>query len=163
MKHRKIIEESLKKLVNNDLDLIRRELKEECINHCFAKYIEQEIRKFHPANRYSVDLEYDKNYENPKQMTYSDGKIYSIRPDIIVHKRERNDSNEIYIECKKPYLTKDDKEKLLQAKKNPFLYKFSIGICYLPRKKYMRLYIANENGSFTIYKFDKKKETIQQI
>lgn len=163
MQHFEIIEKSLKKLVTNDIALINRKLKEECINHCFAKYIEQEIRKCCPSNRYSIDLEYDKNYEDPKQMTYSDGKIYSIRPDIIVHRRERNDFNEIYIECKKPYLTKDDKEKLLQAKKNPFLYKFSIGICYLPRKKYMLLYIANENSSFTRYKFDKKEKTIQPI
>lgn len=151
MNYLKIIENSLKKLVENDINLIERKLKEECINHCFAKYIEQEIGGI----LLSVDLEYDKNYEDRKKMILSNRQSYSIRPDIIVHKRLDNNNNEIYIECKKNYLNKGDKEKLIQAKNHPYNYKFSIGVCYLPKKRYMRLWVVNNESSFKSYKFDK--------
>lgn len=163
MNYLKIIENSLQKLVTNDIDLIKRKLKEECINHCFAKYIEQEIKEYCSNISLSVDLEYDKNYGDSKNMTFSNGQVYSIRPDIIVHQRGSNNVNKIYIECKKPYLTKEDKEKLVQARNHPYNYKFSIGICYLPEKNYMRLYVANQNSSFTSYKFDKTSKRIQEI
>ena len=79
---------SLRKLLEKDINLIRRKVKEECINHRLATYLEE----FSPKE-YShaiVDLEYNKNYDKDKAIEGSDGKIHKIRPDIIIHKREDN-------------------------------------------------------------------------
>ena len=76
------LEISLKSLFLQDKELIDRKLKEECINHRLAYYLE----KYKPeayAN-YFVDIEYDKN-GNDRKALKADGSSQFIRLDILVH------------------------------------------------------------------------------
>jgi hypothetical protein len=104
------IEQSLRNLFANEASLIDRKLKEECINHRFAVYLEK--HKPQEYTDYVVDLEYDKDFSNSKQISIN-GVPTSIRPDILIHQRENNSNgNLIAFECKKHYLTVHDKQKL---------------------------------------------------
>ena len=161
MSYLELICTSLEKLIANDKVLITKRVKEECINHCLAKYIEQNIHMIPSSTLLSVDLEYDKSYADPKAMQFSDGIRRPIRPDIIVHQRDSNDNNKIFIECKKPYLNHGDKEKLITSKESPYNYSFAIGICYLPEKEYMLLHVVNDENCFDTYKFNKSTKTIE--
>ena len=80
-----LIEEALKELVRRDIDLIHRKVREECINHRLACYLEQFLSEYKCKIKYSVDLEYNKNYNAPKRIPIDENKnIKAIRPDIIL-------------------------------------------------------------------------------
>jgi hypothetical protein len=124
------IEQSLRDLFENDTSLIDRKLKEECINHRFAVY----LGKNRPSqySQYYVDLEYDKNAYNAKEIEVSGSRI-RIRPDILIHRRMDDIAdNLVAFECKKSYLSKNDKEKLRGLLGNSFNYQVCLGISYLP-------------------------------
>ena len=151
-----LIEISLRELVKNDLGLIHRKVKEECINHRLACYIEKFLKnKFQIP--YDVDLEYNKNYNNPKKIIIDENNnVKAIRPDIIVHERETNDSNLIAFEIKKGYTGRRDLEKIKGLFRHPYNYKFGCLISYLPTKNYIRVKLLSnqdQNGeTFKVYK-----------
>ena len=85
-----ILCKSLRNLWSNNGEIIRRNVKEECINHQLGKILELYIRESNlKENLLNIDLEYDKNYNNPKSYI-CDGKVIKFRPDIIVHQRNSN-------------------------------------------------------------------------
>ena len=133
----KLIIDAIKSLIKNDENLIERKLKEECINHRLALYLEQLINN---SLNLSVDLEYDKNLENSKVICSKLNSKIKIRPDILIHQRNSNANNLIAIECKKGYLNKHDFHKLIELGKSPYKYTLPIGISYQPEKNYLLLY-----------------------
>ena len=100
-----LIERALKELIGRDIDLIHRKVREECINHRLACYLEQFLSEYKCGIEYSVDLEYNKTIDENKN-------IKAIRPDIIIHERETNANNLIVFEIKKNYTDRHDLKKI---------------------------------------------------
>jgi len=152
----KIIKNALKKLIKNDLELINRKLREECINHKLAQYIEKEFKDY--KIKTNVDLEYDKSFEDPKYYVDDSGTRINIRPDIIVHERNSNKTNLIALECKKGYSSKNDRIKLYKLLSKPYKYRKTYSVSYLPSSNYILLKIfqleGNNQGCFS-YKIQK--------
>jgi hypothetical protein len=140
------IERSLTELFKQDGSyLIDRELREECINHRLAFYLEV----FRPVGyaEYYIDLEYDKNASSKKSIIQN-GVPTNIRPDIIIHKRTDDIyDNLLAFECKKWNLSKDDKSKLTELKRQNYNYQYCIGIGYRPNEETFLLY--EESKRFT--------------
>ena len=63
-----LIEKSLKELVRKDGRLIHRKVREECINHRLSCYLGRFLNVESHIS-YSVDLEYNKNYNVPKKIS----------------------------------------------------------------------------------------------
>ncbi len=88
----------------NDNYLLQNDVNERSITHKLAMYLEQTLGK-----EYDVDCEYNRNIDdsrNRKSIDFllsTDGErlSQSVYPDIIVHKRGRNDANLLIIEVKK--------------------------------------------------------------
>jgi len=140
-----LIEKALKELIRRDIGLIRRKVKEECINHRLACYLERFLSEY--GGEYSVDLEYDKNYNDPKKIGNDENKnIKAIRPDIIIHERETNDNNLIAFEIKKNYTDKHDLKKIKELFRNPYNYKYGCLISYLPTRKYIKVKLLSNQG-----------------
>ena len=90
------IENALTDFFNSvDSSLIDRKLKEECINHRLACRIEGS--KPEPYLDYYIDIEYNKNINEVKK---TPRRLAGVQPDIIVHRRERNDENILVAEIK---------------------------------------------------------------
>ena len=140
-----LIERALKELIRRDVSLIHRKVKEECINHRLACYLERFLSKYWGG--YSVDLEYNKNYNDPKKIIIDENKnIKAIRPDIIIHERETNDNNLIAFEIKKNYTDKHDLKKIKELLRNPYNYKYGCLISYLPTRKYIKVKLLSNQG-----------------
>lgn len=153
------IEEALLSLAHIDAILLERKVKEECINHRVARFLELTYSCiFHdefPA-MLEIDIEYNKNLnQEAKVLKYQDGGFRPIRPDIIIHNRNNNDSNLLAVEAKLGYLNQNDREKLDGLIKEPYNYSFSLGISYLPTKGYFN-FILQDNQNHSI-KFSLKK------
>ena len=65
---KRIIEQALQILVENDRSIIDKRVKEECITHKFAIYIEKFLNDGNLELEYDVDIEYDKNLANNKKI-----------------------------------------------------------------------------------------------
>lgn len=143
-----LIERVLKELIRRDIGLIHRKVREECINHRLACYLEQFLSEY-KCRKYSVDLEYNKNYNDPKRIQIDDKNTKAIRPDIIIHDRENNDNNLIAFEIKKNYTErtlKHDSKKIRGLFRSPYNYKYGCLISYLPEKKYIKVKLLSNQG-----------------
>lgn len=88
----------------NDNYLLKNDVNERSITHKLAVYLEQTLGK-----EYDVDCEYNRNIDDPLNRKMIDGYFRTedfaesrgVYPDIIVHKRGRNDFNLLIIEVKK--------------------------------------------------------------
>jgi hypothetical protein len=146
------IEPALKKLIENDKPLLIYDANERSITHMLALYLRDE---FHG---YDVDCEYNRNIDpnmmdnsedslqklikkikgNPHSEGYNcvnsdDTNGITVYPDIIIHKRCRNDCNLIAIEVKKTTSEKEkdnfDRAKLKEYSSDGTLhYKYSLFI-----------------------------------
>jgi len=167
-----LLEYSLKNLIENDNELIDRNLKEESINHKLAMYLEKYITEskiniLESFPKLSVDIEYNKNNEKCKYAINSNKRMI---PDILIHERKTNDNNLVAIECKKIHLNKEDKEKLKNYKKEPYFYEHSIAIEYKPKNKKlkkpkiydMKIYFFSKTGIKKTFSFNKKSYKIKE-
>jgi len=142
-----LIKRSLRKLVERDAGLIHRKVKEECINHRLACYLEQFLNKESNVSSYNVDLEYNKNYNEPKKIIIDENNnAKAIRPDIIVHIRETNKHNLIAFEIKKGYADRHDLEKIKGLLRSPYNYKYGCLISYLPAQRYIKIKLLSNQG-----------------
>jgi hypothetical protein len=120
----KYIEKAIKKLIIKDNKILEANLKEECINHIIANYIKEKIIKT-KYSKYKVDIEYNKITStglNKHLFTKN------IRPDIIIHMRDDNPSNNLCVlEIKKNYCLKSDKRKIIDLIQSNLAYQF--GYC----------------------------------
>ena len=144
-KLKNVIIKSLSELCEKDVKLINSEVKEECINHKLAQYIEKHTNEILPElTSINVDVEYNKYKEDPKMMGQ-----YPIRPDVLVHKRKSgNLDNYLAVEAKKGYSSKYDKEKIrfLISNEN---YNYFLGclISYQPNRDYLILQFWQSGSS----------------
>lgn len=146
---------ALELLIKLDIELIKNQPREECINHRFAQHLESILRKkgLLTKLKINVDVEYDKYKEDEKKS--SDGR--NIRPDIIAHKRKGGDENNlIIIEAKKKYINKEDKRKIVDLVNNDkFNYSLGVGVAYLPDKDYIKIKFLLSNNTWEIYQLNK--------
>lgn len=87
----------------NDNYLLKNDVNERSITHKLAMYLDQTFGK-----EYDVDCEYNRNIDDSRNRKMIDiiiseleSTTQSVYPDIIVHKRGRNDSNLLVVEVKK--------------------------------------------------------------
>jgi len=109
----------IKKLEENEIEIIQNDINERTIAHKLAEYLQVEF------NKYNVDIEYNRNLEigeyEPKyallvkkgfEEAYQETKSndedivdfmeqVTTYPDIIIHKRGNNENNILIIEIKK--------------------------------------------------------------
>jgi len=150
--------EALKLLIQYDIVLIETQLKEECINHKLAQYLELVLLKKGLLNKHDVDIEYNKYKENDKKS--SDGR--NIRPDIIVHERKSgNKNNLIVIEAKKNYDSRGDRDKVTDlVKSEKFSYSVGAVISYFPSREYVKIKFFAPDNAWKRYLLNKKDFTI---
>ena len=123
----KSLEQSVDLVYQNDKYLIEHSIHEQDLSHRIAFYFENLLRNYDwfTQNGYSIDVEYNKNFDDSKRVynkcsgcqlkhCYIKKSGYNIenyiqicRPDIILHKRGKNnssyrdDNNLLVIEIKK--------------------------------------------------------------
>jgi len=154
---KEIVISSLSILCEKDSILIDNSVKEECINHKLAQYIEKIIREkvCVELNGIDVDVEYNKYDHDPKKMM---GQT-PIRPDIIVHRRQSgNADNYLAIEAKKLYSSRHDRLKINHlVTSNYFNYSLGCLISYQPDRKYLIVeFLGKGNQNWEKQKFQKR-------
>lgn len=158
----KLIMKALKLLIENDIELIRNQSREECINHKFAQYLEELLKSRGVLTKLelNVDVEYDKYKEDEKKSSCG----RNIRPDIIVHKRKSgNKNNLMVIEAKKNYIDEKDRYKIMDLVKNKdFEYSLGAGAAYLPNRNYMKIKFFLPGDTWENYQLNKKDFTIKK-
>jgi hypothetical protein len=127
------LDEAIKRLLDKDADLLKRDVNERSITHRLAIYVEDEFPTW------CVDCEFNKNGHNrkeiadprrlglPETIETTDTDAVSVFPDIIVHGRTP-ESNVLAIEVKKSGRradVKDYDEKKLTAYRNELGYDFT--------------------------------------
>lgn len=116
----------------NDVELLTLAdgVHEQAISHRIAVYLETLFEGFH------VDCEYNKHLESTKRInvdlnsenTCKSCKEKLFRPDILIHKRGKNDKNIIAIEIKKNKNCPFDEEKLKALTNKDDDYKYKLGV-----------------------------------
>lgn len=158
-----LIEKCLLAIHYYDTVLLDRKVREECVNHRLAFYLETFFPDIiHDDMYYNVDLEYNKNLSaDDKQITDRKDQVISIRPDIIIHKRPSNSDNLLAIEAKLRRLNNHDLLKMEKVLYPPYNYKWTAAITYLPRKEYFTVILFSRDGETIIrekYNVNKPKE-----
>lgn len=121
----KKIECAIRMLLKNDKYLLKNNSSERSITHKLAQYLELHYK------RYDVDCEYNLNIDNErgkKAIQFLEAKFdrlsmprqgrilpsgmieVSVSPDIIIHKRGKNNQNKLIIEVKKQGCERDELE-----------------------------------------------------
>ena len=160
----RIIKDSLKKLLDFDYDIfcgdsnenknerneIDRELHEITINHRFAYYLESELRKEESYNCYSVDLEYNRYFNDRKKLEYDSYKDI-VRPDIIIHTRTKHTELPMHllvIEAKKLKNTRWDEQKILgfiEDTNYHYMYGLTLSYCSSENEIIGKLFYKENN------------------
>lgn len=115
-------------------------------------------------NDFNIDAEYNRNFEHPKSMykITLEGireKIKDTYPDLLIHKRRRNDSNLLIIEFKKGQPTSsqknDDVQKLLYFTdiKNEYKYVYGFYIQIHRGKSKVEVYHKGKHLSHLDYEY----------
>ena len=114
---KKILERILVEFFNKDKILLQNNSHEQAISHKLACYLEKELEDFLERNNYSVDVEYNRYWEDPKRSKELDNSL--IKPDIIIHRRWKNNDgdNLLVFEIKKWVLDWSDINKLKEMTK----------------------------------------------
>lgn len=125
-KVKNLVERAVNDLYLMDLDLLERENNEVTISCKLAQYL---FLKF-PG--YRVDCEYNRHLNDIKRMNLDNTKKI-IKPDIIIHKRDIDKDNLVYIEIKTDHNNENREEdyKKIKAATDPkgeFRYKLGIFI-----------------------------------
>lgn len=121
----KSVKDALDKLYYNDRYLLEHDVNEQSITHRLAIYLEDVFFN------YNVDCEYNRYGDDPKRLKGKSFKKYDklfkyeidrlikeidtdklAKPDIILHKRGRNDQNLLVIEVKKSNSKDDNYDRL---------------------------------------------------
>ena len=147
---------ALKKLISKDLYLIQKNLKEECINHRLAVYLEEGIKNSNLDFR--IDVEYDKSIDEKKKECLN-GK--PMRPDIIIHERGHNEKNILAIEAKKGYIEKHDREKIKDLL-DCYEYDYGCLISYFPERDYLKYIFLKRESPETCFISTRKWEKLEK-
>ena len=149
---------ALKILYDRDYYLLEAEVNEVCITSHFFHYFASRFAEKY--RQYDIDAEYSKCGEKPK---YYKVKKYTrpkyARPDFLIHKRNCNNHNLLYIEFKPHWNddTSDDYEKIKDFVSNDILgecggirisYRYKFGVSILLGLKYVYfVWFTNGNRS----------------
>lgn len=164
-----VLEKSLESLFNDDPNILKANLKEECINHQLAVHLKNKIESTsaYKDMGYYVDIEYDRNTE-AANLKCPNGK--NIRPDIIIHKRDSVSNNNLCVlEVKKNYCTQHDMGKIKNLITSSLDYEFGFAVSLILKntshcnvdvfykKKRTRKIFSKKEKKFTPY--NKVKES----
>ena len=153
---KQVVEEALKKLCDKDGELISSDVKEECINHKLAQYIEEYTNKLLPElTCVNVDVEYNKCKDGYQKMMGQK----PIRPDILIHKRQSgNSDNYLAVEAKKKYSSKHDKDKIqFLVSAGELGYALGCVVSYQPSQDYIILqYLQSGTNRWEKQKYRKQ-------
>ena len=120
---KKIINDSLKKLIEIDSHLFNVKSSELSFNFRLAYYI-QTHEDF--CNDFVVDCEFNRvGNDYSKKEFYRNGKPRKHFPDIIIHIRGKQDSNLLAIETKKNQISQNDIDKV---EKYISVYEYKLGL-----------------------------------
>jgi hypothetical protein len=144
---------ALETLRRNDSFLLEANTNERTISHKLAEYLQKEFLEL------SVDCEYNRHESHEKKanlpkdgISWDDIEAKTVFPDILVHKRDTDDSNLLIIEIKKSSNKTNrqfDKNKLIAFTMEPFNYNFGL---------FLEINIAGSTDSFEWYKNGRKYE-----
>ena len=100
----------------------------------FAHYLQNLLDKDDILSRYHLDCEYNRNGALVKSLPSFPNGVY---PDVILHKRGKNDSNLMVIEIKTHWNRKQstDKSKIREFTEKSGKYAFVLGMTILVEKK----------------------------
>jgi hypothetical protein len=160
-----LLAKSLQNIAIFDSELLSRKVREECVNHRLAFYIEALYEEVVGDDRlYCIDLEYNKNLgRSDKVVEDANGRKIRIRPDIIVHKRDSNKDNLIAIEAKHELNSPHDIWKLTRLLDEPYNYTYAAGISYYPKQNYFSLRLFWKDKHLRMESFDIEKIDNSQI
>lgn len=135
------VQRAMEQVYANDKSLIIRDANERSIVFRFGLYL-CEILKSTAFKDYDLDVEYNRNGQDPKRTPNHPRN--GIVPDLIVHKRESNDSNLLVLEFKTERNSnqREDKEKIKELTSITSEYRFKYGACIL---------IGNNNPDYAWY------------
>lgn len=94
---KEIIQISLDNLYQNDSELIQIGGMEQAVSFRFGTYLLRQCQQIDWLRDYNFDMEYNKNGLVTKRTTRRPN---GVRPDLIVHTRNSNDTNILVIEIK---------------------------------------------------------------
>ena len=123
----KVITQALDELYTRDYYLLEHKLHERSIVFRYAHYLQNIIDCYEEFKDYNLDLEYNRNGNNPKHIPIRDN---GAIPDLIIHKRGSNKDNLLIIEFKTYWDTEvDDDYKKLSCFVNPRgKYRYTVGL-----------------------------------
>lgn len=129
---KQIIDDSIEELKIKDAYLLEHDLNERSISHKLSCYIGKRI------DGWDVDAEYNRNMNDQKRLSPTDK--HGVMPDIIIHKRGKNndngieDNNLLVVEVKKTPNEKQKKNDISKLKRfiknRPYCYKFGAFIAF---------------------------------
>lgn len=99
-----IINNSLDNLYKNDIEIINRGGMEQAVSFRFGMYLLGQCQQIEWLRNYDFDMEYNKNGNEPKR---TPRRPHGVRPDLIIHTRNSNQSNVLIVELKGWWNTED--------------------------------------------------------
>lgn len=137
----------LTRLYQEDINLISRKGLEQSIAFRFGLYFSSLIRDTPWLSEFSLDMEYNKNGNQPK---YIPSRRRGVRPDFILHKRGNNDGNVLIIEFKGWWDRRhrvDDRNKILDFTNPAGQYAYGLGILVEFNKNDFLIELLNRNST----------------
>lgn len=142
---------------------LNREVHETTINHRLARYLEDYLVQY-GFEEYHCDIEYNR-YINNRKMVFSlkTHQQIEVRPDIIIHKRERIDEpipHLLVIEAKKYSTTDKDRNHIHDLMwDNNYQYKYGLLISYYEVNETINCELLTLNdGRFIKHIFEVSKQ-----
>ncbi len=151
-------QEALAKLYRDEYSLIRRRCSERSIVFRLGLYLANSLTKY----GLDIDCEYNKNGDKPKALK----KKRLNYPDILVHKRESNESNLLIAEVKTPNDTQsghfqNDTTKLIGfTQEAPYLYKWGVHAYISATYCSLVWYTTGEIHEYVKYKVDRNTHAL---
>ncbi|TYZ06174.1 hypothetical protein FY528_19305 [Hymenobacter lutimineralis] len=115
-------------MYQNDAELIRRTGMEQAVSFRFGIYLLRQCQQLDWLRQRDFDMEYNKNGLYPKR---TPRRPNGVRPDLIIHTRNSNDSNILVIEIKgwwNPESRDNDRIKLEDFVHQDGEYKYGLGV-----------------------------------
>lgn len=127
-KLKEIIQISLNNLYQNDIEIIQRGGMEQAVSFRFGTYLLAQCQQIEWLRHFDFDMEYNKNGINPKR---TPRRPNGVRPDLIIHKRNSNDTNILIVEIKGWWNNEDrenDEIKIEDFIHQEGEYKYGLGV-----------------------------------
>lgn len=163
---------ALKDFYKNDAILMdyineREAVSERCMVFHIGCYMLERMKEIPTFQRFQLDCEYNRNLEDPKLISIpceelSGMGIRMVYPDLIIHKRRRNDDNLLVIEFKKGKTSKSamdqdvDKLKGFTMQTGTYCYKFGFFITLY--KEYAQIKVYQNGKEIENLAFDSKQK-----